>query len=591
MGTANKELTRLILTRMNEDGSYGAQSVLTSTNMKVRAMCLIPSKLVIPVIFVPGIMGSRLKVKNSEKTKAWFPPEGKIAGLGQVVGTMGRSAATRQRILDPNNTEVDNSGPAHAPPESAVLMGDAPGETDAERATRRGWGQLHEDSYGVILDVLEQRLSAMFRNGKDVDERWAAAVMDWQEERTKVTRAGKTSRTGAQRMGAVKPFAPIDQETLKRAASAFYPVYAVGYNWLQSNKASGWYLAQEIKRIRDFYRDRNKVCDKVIVVTHSMGGLVARACAQLDEAKDMILGVVHGVMPAIGAPATYKRMRAGFEGPEQALLGRDGADATAVLANAPGPLELLPTRQYRTRDPDGVQRHWLRATSTAAAIPRAQGQRKSVPLGEGGDIYADIYLNNKADSWWRLVKEELIDPAGKEDREKARKAGKKVAESAADQSDFKRFIKIMDQARELHDVIEDKYHPVTYASYADDRDRSSWNEVRWHSIRAVDGDCRNAALVDDDLNGSVKIRMGDVEHEFAIMGQAGAGDGTVPAESGSAPTSHVTQIFRHQGLAGGHISYDHQGSYKADVVQAVTLYSIARMAADSDWLKANLHRA
>ncbi|MDQ7956029.1 MAG: alpha/beta hydrolase [Pseudomonadota bacterium] len=577
---------------MNEDGSYGAQSVLTATNMKVRAMCLIPSKVVIPVIFVPGIMGTRLKVKNSLKTKAWFPPEGKITGLGQVIGTMGRSAATRQRILDPNNTEVDDTGPAHAPPESAVLMGDAPGESDAERATRRGWGQLHEDSYGVILDVLEQRLSAMFRNGKEIDERWAAAVMDWQEERMKVTRAGKTSQTGAQRLGAVKPFTPIDEEALKRAASAFYPVYAVGYNWLQSNQASGKHLALEIKRIRDFYRDRNKVCDKVIVVTHSMGGLAARACAQLEEAKDMILGVVHGVMPAIGAPATYKRMRAGFEGPEQALLGRDGADATAVLANAPGPLELLPTRQYKTKDPDGVQRHWLRMTSPVTVpTPRSQGQRKSVPLGEGGDIYADIYLNNQAQSWWRLVKEELIDPAGREDREKAKKEGKKVVEGNDEQRDFKRFSKVMKLARELHDLTEDKYHPITYASYADDKNRPSWNEVRWHCARPVDGDCRSGDLLNDDLNGTVKVRAGKAEHELAIAGQEGPGDGTVPAESGAAPTPHVKQMFRHQGLAGGHTSYDHQGSYKADVVQAVTLYSIARMAADSEWLNANLHRA
>jgi hypothetical protein len=53
----------------------------------------------------------------------------------------------------------------------------------------------------------------------------------------------------------------------------------------------------------------------------------------------------------------------------------------------------------------------------------------------------------------------------------------------------------------------------------------------------------------------------------------------------------VVQIFRHEGTATGHKSYDHQKSYHADVVQATTLYSITRMVADSDWLKANLCKA
>ena len=98
-------------------------------------------------------------------------------------------------------------------------------------------------------------------------------------------------------------------------------------------------------------------------------------------------------------------------------------------------------------------------------------------------------------------------------------------------------------------------------------------------------------MVEDDLNGKVKIRVGDQTHTFEIDGPRGPGDGTVPEESGSAPTPHVVQIFRHEGKAKGHTSYDHQHSYNADVTQAATLYSIVRMVADSDWLKANLHKA
>ncbi|MBW9336900.1 alpha/beta hydrolase, partial [Herbaspirillum sp. RU 5E] len=111
-------------------------------------------------------------------------------------------------------------------------------------------------------------------------------------------------------------------------------------------------------------------------------------------------------------PATYKRMRAGFEGAAQVILGRNAADCTAVMANAPGALELLPTAQYRTWSNRG-ERHWLRASYRAIGRSGMAEEMDSF-LGED-DPYGKIYLNNSQD-WWKLVREDLIDPAGKEDR-------------------------------------------------------------------------------------------------------------------------------------------------------------------------------
>ena len=48
---------------------------------------------------------------------------------------------------------------------------------------------------------------------------------------------------------------------------------------------------------------------KFIIVTHSMGGLLTRRLVQLRSAD--IAGVVHGVMPAEGAAAAYRRIVAG----------------------------------------------------------------------------------------------------------------------------------------------------------------------------------------------------------------------------------------------------------------------------------------
>mgnify|MGYP001578189251 FL=1 len=99
---------------------------------------------------------------------------------------------------------------------------------------------------------------------------------------------------------------------------------------------------------------------KFIVVTHSMGGLVTRALIQNDKVKDNIAGVVHGVMPASGAPAVYQRLTVGWDGWKAStgllnsikawatkfMFGNTSERLTATLASAPGGLELLPFANY-----------------------------------------------------------------------------------------------------------------------------------------------------------------------------------------------------------------------------------------------------
>jgi hypothetical protein len=564
--------TRLVGTGWDEHGNDTAQSVLTGTNLKVRALCLTTPDLVVPILFVPGIMGTRLKVKNRDAS-AWFPPESTWEGLVTVLKHLNKSAADRQKLLDPNNTEVDADGPAHPDESSKALLAIAPGTTDAERAKWRGWGQLYGKSYGGILSLLEKCLALIFdpdTQGKQLTATWKTLVMDQQDPA---------------KLGAQKPFTPLQEEHLRDAADVLYPVHAVGYNWLRSNKESGEHLALEIERITGHYRSKGKICDKVIIVTHSMGGLVGRACAQIPGVADRILGIVHGVMPAIGAPATYKRIRAGFEGVEQVLLGRNGAECTAVMANAPGPLELLPTAQYKTQTEKGP-RHWLRVSY---AMVNMQGLSEEVDtlLGDE-DPYGEIYLNN-TESWWRLVKEELIDPVGRWEKEEAKREGRKIVGENSRESDFKKFLVNMDDARKLQDFISDKYHPNTYAYYGADAKQLAWNEVHWKATKASAGDLKRALLMADDLNGSIKLSFDEKnQHGFEIQKAQGPGDGTVPAESGSAPTPYVVQIFRHEGKRKGHESYDHQGSYGAKLAQSVTLYSIVKIVSSSSWLKQKL---
>ncbi|NUT62860.1 alpha/beta hydrolase [Herbaspirillum sp. C9C3] len=567
---SGSEPMRLVGTSWDEDGNDVAQSVLTGENMKVRALCLTTPEVVVPILFVPGIMGTRLKVIGRDKGAAWFPPDSTWDAIVLLLQHLIRTSADRQRLLNPDLTEVDEDGPASPDETSKTLLALAPGATDAERIKWRGWGQLHADSYLPILSLLETSMALIFdpaSQGTTLTSHWKELVMDRQD---------------AAKLGAQKPFVPLEEEQLRDAAEMLYPVHAVGYNWLQSNRVSAQRLADEIERITAYYRSKGKRCEQVILVTHSMGGLVARACALLPGMNERILGVVHGVMPAIGAPATYKRMRAGFEGAAQIILGRNAADCTAVMANAPGPLELLPTAQYKTWTNRG-ERHWLRASYRAIG-QRGMPEEMDSFLGED-DPYAKIYLNNSAD-WWKLVREDLVDPAGREDEERARREGKVLVQEDRESSDFDQFKDNMDIARTLHQLIEDRYHPNTYAYYAADPQRPAWNEINWKCAPMVPGDPAKAQLAEDDLNGMLELRFGEYHlHYFTLQNGTGPGDGTVPAESGGAPKSHVVQIFKHEGKLKSHDSYDHQFSYNAKIGQAVTLHSIVRIVSTSANLK------
>ena len=166
---------------------------------------------VIPIIFVPGIMGSRLK--NSEGDRVW-DPDAAIFMLGNYgmfyVTPEKRKGLVVGEKFNNKFLTVSNDDSDH----NAKKFG------KFKDADKRGWGGISWSSYGKFMEKLEEYT---FSN-------------------------------------------PI-QECFE------FPLHASGYNWTASNYDSGLELKNYIDKTIEEYKGQGRMCEKVILITHSMGGV------------------------------------------------------------------------------------------------------------------------------------------------------------------------------------------------------------------------------------------------------------------------------------------------------------------------------
>ncbi|TQK10515.1 triacylglycerol lipase [Herbaspirillum sp. SJZ107] len=544
-------------------------------------------KRVLPIIFLPGIMGSnlRISVQRQQETRrndniAWRPD---TLGPGNISSAANEKPSERQLRLDPLQTTVDIYDPA-GPSEisadgrhgnvsldknfrSPLLTDDPPTaknrRTAVQKARERGWGEVFFKSYGALLQHLEMRLNNTFFESK-IRQEWRDVVgvdpVVW----------GLDPKLPQQAL--------TEDELKKVATGCWFAVYAFGYNWLQSNGDSARIIAVRIKKVIDDLNQSGYECNQVIVVTHSMGGLVGRALIhpKYGNLQDKVLGIVHGVMPAIGAPAAYSRMRAGFEDPgllrspkdslTAKVAGNHGDEVTAVLANAQGGMELLPTESYGNG--------WLRVMYNGRDLESWPKQ---------GDPYGEIYKVRGA--WYALFREEWINPSGMQ----ARDGG----------GTFKRTCNYLNRAQSFHQNIANTFHPNSYAHYGADRKRKSFGEVIWE----IDKNCadptgwQNWSILSDTRQGKLGLVRWDplspnnkalrpvrdnddmpAPIHATILPASSPGDQTVPARSADYQLNSgiFRGVFRQTG-------YEHQGSYQDPRAIASTLYSIIRIAQSATW--------
>ncbi|WMD19593.1 hypothetical protein RAS12_23685 [Achromobacter seleniivolatilans] len=557
---------------------------LTPAHIRDPVLCLVPPAGILPVVFVPGIMGSNLKSAGQPREQS--EPVWRLdAGLGGHPLTLfrfwsGESAGTRQRVLHPERVTVDNDGAV--PSRAAGTVMEPPGEPARQRKQalndryrERGWGEVSESSYHSFLLWLEDTLNSSY-----LPHQWPAFQLNSKH----LEMPDNGAPHPCLKPGLDVPLAALGQQLLRElphlktddlSARAEYrmPVHAVGYNWLGDNEDAAKKLAARIEEIRHQY-GRN--CQQVILVTHSMGGLVARRCAQLPGMSDLIAGVIHGVMPAAGAPVAYRRCKVGMQQESAmagAVIGTTGKEVTAVFAQAPGALQLLPTKNYAAG--------WLRVQD--------QNDAPAMAARPVADPYDEIYL--RRDRWWAMLREEWLAP---------------VNGTPLSWDDYAENIGM---AKRFHERINGAYHPNTYVYYGADPNQPSFESICW-KMRRGQGHPDNPLGVSPDAIVVSSMTMADVrdsgsspqyvggkriEQEVRTKGdwyvqtkeishwelhcamQDGSGDGTVPVSSGKAPAMQAREgQVQAQIKATG---FDHEGSYGVALTRHITLYALIKIAA------------
>jgi len=493
----------------------GIQNQKKSENAK--AVLLQPPVKAIPVIFLPGVMGTNLMGSGEGGDNPIWRGDSELKVYGQWAG---KSGGKRRELLNPDTTKVDNRGDINQTIYSPISDDGKLFPTRRER----GWGEVLSFSYGKFLSVLQ-----------------GALLDDWQQDlvnygKSAPDKNGVLSQLVGKSLSGGKDAeitgeSVLTQEELNHFQNFLFPVHVYGYNWLQDNKTSAEGLVAFIDSTIKLY---NNHCghgmpfppgqEKVIIVTHSMGGLVARYASQVCGAKDKILGIVHGVIPDLGSPAAYRRMKVGAkqEGMAGAVLGNTAKELMPVLARAPAPLQLLPSAKYLAGAP------WL-------TVEGAGKDGSDVKLPQTRDPFGEIYLNKTL--WYRLYESDIIDKD----------------ENIYNQNWKEYFDLMKDKVRPFITDLDNKYHLNTYVFYGHKIDSDgtlTWRKTSIYYPKNIHESDRQ--LPNNYREISLPFNRSQM---YEVTSSKTPGDGTVPVESLSAicRNSEIKSVLA--------TSVDHQGAY------------------------------
>ena len=661
----SNEPAKQLKIQLDKQGRPITHTYLTESSDTQRCEVRIKDR-VVPILFVPGIMGSNLKYRdvwsgqetpillsdekelaNAEVDDSWQPPSSALEILSALIFGLFRTKEERRREINPDVAFVDwESNKIRPLPKRMVYTdrkiamsspdndheGDVAQEKNsakepfqegeslteaqkiAQEARMRGWGTVYQGSYVPFLVFLEDTLNDIPACNTEEEYKQVIEKNEVWKKLLPLFQSGSKQSIGAKgdENGSLENTEQLAR-WLQSAADCEFRVYACGYNWLRDNQESGngysndsieYFevksekginkkygfsdLNSRIKKILKECQQTDSKCNEVIVLTHSMGGLVGRAYAK-EQGGSSLSGIYHNVMPATGAPAFYKRLKAGFGGENivttiaSPIFGYSAERVTPVLLNSIGALELMPWIDYKVLSDNTNQ--WLKVAekatpktikfsfSTEDLMQNSDAWYSLLPkLYHNGQLqYQKAKLNDKKNQWEEF--DPRINPGGIVS----------PVEELQEISDAARFDLIMRSVRKFQEKHMGFYQQgKTNIAYGNDEKYKAWGSISWlcdsslHDVK--EEDLRQAKLLKTEnmYTGKITVELPSGQQlSFQLSKAEDNGDGTVPTDSGCAPEGKVDgRIFIENG-------YDHQGSYgeEKSASRSSALFSILEFTA------------
>lgn len=544
---------------------------LQHKSLNAKAYCYMPPIKVVPIIFLPGIMGSNLKNKATGDS-IWRIRHTNSGMVMDALAWLFTSAERRRELLNPNTVVTDYNQNVENNNKEATYF--------AVSRHQRGWGGALGYSYTEPLERLQKEL------------------LLWEDYYNKAKKEGKGSNNEAQQFFKEKSiFSRIlnkslsdeDKKPLLFSETCKYrnlllPLHVFGYNWLQSNSRSAQDLSDYIDNVLNMYKPNinggfghglafNKGEEKVILITHSMGGLVARYASELLESpcKNKILGIIHGVMPDLGAPSTYKMIKIGDQTfPMGLVVGGSANRLMSVLAQAPAALQLLPSAKYNHGRP------WLR-------IEKGSPDGKTdLLLPNKSEPFEEVYLRNNI--WWQMYEPDILDK-----------------DPLLIKENLKSYEKIiMDSTSPFINKMDGNYHDNTYLFYGaffdanlpNDSRRSeetkTWKLQKKTSWFWVSDNSRYTTEYGDKREYTLIKSNNMWQHTKSGKEEGGPGDGTVPLQSINLTANYKdilkTNIGHQKAYQFEPFEFDEDYNVKGGISAAIkfTLRSLCRILESDD---------
>jgi hypothetical protein len=256
-------------------------------------------KTIVPVIYIPGIFGSRLNNPGGKGEKGKF-----VWDVDDGDKLMSNYASLASTIVSGFWSDKEINDKVKQMHGTAEVM----------------TGHDDEAKKKAIAAIQSSNTFRRLRENRDRDAALCGGSCHFPND-TQLVEQEYDRRSKRGWYGVWNKYNPLLEALHELSDPEFiYRVYAFGYDWRYDlDKAADKLVTKinEVLAIQDYPdigergKRYEKVHTKVIIVTHSQGSLVARYAMKVRGAEAQVQAVVHLDQPTTGAPVLYQRFITG----------------------------------------------------------------------------------------------------------------------------------------------------------------------------------------------------------------------------------------------------------------------------------------